>query len=124
MKDLELYKIPSLASMLDALEQIERNRSRCVFITEGDKVVGVLSEGDALRALISGVHLRTQVASVMKPSFRYLRERSFEQACRLVRKHLFTLVPIVDEEFRLTDVITLGEVLDYLESRAADRLGG
>jgi CBS domain-containing protein len=40
-----------------------------------------------------------------------------------MRRHLFTMLPIVDEEFRLRDVITLRDVLEFLATPARQSEG-
>lgn len=37
-----------------------------------------------------------------------------------MKKHLITLAPVLDEEFRLVDVITISDVLRSLECRVKD----
>ena len=55
------------------------------------------------------------MGEVANPSFRFLTKRDDVQAFAWFRAHGFGLVPIVDEEFRLTDVITLDDILRRAE---------
>jgi CBS domain-containing protein len=98
--------------MEDAIAMIQRNNSRCVVVIgTGQKVVGVFSEGDVLRAILAKIDVHTPLRSLIKPSFRYLRTRDLAAARKLLI-HGIALVPVIDEEFRLQSVILLEHVLE------------
>ena len=82
---------------------------RIVTVAGGKK--GVISEGDILRALLNGVHTHAPISPFVVYSFKYLRNRDMEEAFQLVKKYLFTLIPVLDNDFNLVDVITLSDVL-------------
>ncbi len=96
--------------MQEAIASIQRNESRCVVvIAKGDKVVGVFSEGDVLRAILAGVDVHTPLRTLLRPSFRYLRSADLAAARKLLITGI-TLIPVIDDEFRLQDVLTLKRV--------------
>jgi len=111
MSRLHDFAIRDSATMKEAIELIQRNNSRCVIVigVEG-KVVGVFSEGDVLRAILKGVDVHAPLRALIKPSFRYLKERDIAAARKLIVAGI-TLVPIIDPDFRLVDVLTLSDVL-------------
>jgi mannose-1-phosphate guanylyltransferase / mannose-6-phosphate isomerase len=115
MANLDQYTIASSATLLDAVEKIQRNRSRCVFALQQNKVVGVLSEGDVMRALLKGISVYTVLGELINPSFAYLTERDIHRAFEMVKKHHFAVIPVVDDDFHLYDVITLSDVLAHVE---------
>lgn len=114
---LDQYTIASSSTLLDAIEKIQRNKSRCVFALCGEKVVGAVSEGDVMRALLKGVSVYTGLSDLINPSFAYLNERDIHRAFELVKVHHFAIIPIVDDDFKLNDVITLGDILAHTEIR-------
>ena len=114
MSDKALYTVDHSATMLSAAEKIERNKSRAVVVLKEDRVVGVLSEGDIVRALLRDIDVHAPISSFVEHSFKYLNEVDMKEATRLFKKYQFTLIPIVDEEFRLKSVITISQVLDLL----------
>ena len=120
MAKLDLYTIGDNATLLQAMAKIEKNRSRAVVVTSGRKVVGIISEGDILRALLNGMDKHALISSVVVYSFTFLRERDLEKAFDLIRRHLFTLIPVVSEDFRLQDVITLHDIFKHLRINPAD----
>lgn len=109
--NLSEFSIGRGASLLDAAEAISRNRSRCVLVADGAKVIGIVSEGDLVRALLGGAEIHAPLESFVHHAFKFLRHRDFKEALRLMHIHGITLVPILDNEFSLIDVITLPDLL-------------
>lgn len=112
------YTIGRDATILQAVAKMNHNRARTVLVVHDGKVVGLVSEGDVMRALLRGVDPRALVAEVVNPSFRFLTARDEAQALAWFRAHGFGLVPVVDDAFRLSDVITLEDVLDRVRLTA------
>lgn len=110
-QQLQQLLLPSSARLIDGMEVIKRNHSRCAIVVSGEKVVGVISEGDILRALLRSTDVHAPVADWVNHSFKFLTSRDTASALELMRTHGITLVPILDRDFRLTDVITLFDVL-------------
>jgi CBS domain-containing protein len=108
------YIISSSATLLDAVEKIIHNKSRCVCVMQSDKVIGVFTEGDVMRALLRGTSQYAALSQIIKPSFMYLTESDIKLATEIIREHLITFLPVVDKNFKLLDVITVEHVLDYL----------
>ena len=98
--------------MLDAVETIEHNHSRCTIIVEDDKVVGILSEGDILRAFLKGADVRAPISNYFNPSFKFLTDFDRKAALQLFRDHGITLIPVVDKDLHLTAVVTWKDILD------------
>jgi CBS domain-containing protein len=80
------------------------------------KLIGVISQGDILRTLIDGVNPYSQIDSLLNPDFIYLNERDMKKAYKIMKEKGFTLLPVVDSEFHLTDIITIADVFRYIDS--------
>jgi CBS domain-containing protein len=107
---LEDFYIRDSATMEQAIAMIQKNASRCVLVVgAGQKVVGVFSEGDVLRAILTGVDVHTPLRSLIKPSFHYLHTRDMVAARKLLLAGI-TLIPVLDDDFRLQSVLTLRDV--------------
>lgn len=110
MSKLDEFWIHDSATAKDAIAMIQKNCSRCVVVVGVDqKVVGVFSEGDVLRAILAEVDLYTPLRSLVKPSFHYLRTRDLGAARKLLLSGI-TLIPVVDRDFRLQSCIVLEDV--------------
>lgn len=113
--DLSMYCVTPRYTLREALDQITESKNRNVFVVEGGRVVGILSQGDAVRALCRGADLLQPIEGLYSPTFIYLRERDMAAARDLVKEKGVTLIPVIDEAFGLVDVITPGDVISYLE---------
>ena len=112
----ELFTIQLEATIMDAAEKIERNHARAVVVLKDKKVVGVCSQGDIIRLLLRGGDIYTMIEKIVQPSFLFLREKDFPMAYQLIRQHGVTIIPIIDNDFHLVDIVTLPAVLDWLKS--------
>jgi CBS domain-containing protein len=113
--DLRYFTVDARGRLLDAAEAIARNRSRCVIVVEDGKVTGVISEGDLVRALLSGSDIHAPLKSFAQVGFKFLEHRDLDRALELMRQHGISLVPVVNEAFGLGDVITLADVLSHVK---------
>jgi len=110
-----IYCIHETETILNAIERIEGNNMRTIFVlNDSDKVVGVVSQGDILRALILGTTLYVQVNKIMTTSFTYLKRKDFDKAIELFRTKYYSLIPVLSDDFKLKDVILFTDVITHL----------
>lgn len=109
--ELDRYIIDSGATLLDAAHAIAQNRSRCVVVANGGKVVGVFSEGDLVRALLRGADIHSPIFTFIRHGLSFLRERNMNKALEMFRTYGVSLIPILTDELQLKDVITLQQLL-------------
>ncbi len=110
VKNLEKYFISATATIEEVITMIQVNESRCVIVVADDRrVIGMFSEGDVLRAILAGIDVHAPIESLVNRSFKYLNSRDMDRALLLIRNG-YTLIPVVDTDFKLTDVITLKHV--------------
>ena len=115
MTNLDQFCVAIDGTIREAIGVINDNRNRCALIVrEERRLVGVISEGDILKLLLSGVSTYAPLASVIQPSFKYLRKYDLEAAQELVRKYAISLIPVISDDFTLKDVITIKDVLNHV----------
>lgn len=113
---MERYCINQSYTIKETIESIERLKDRVVIVVDNnDKVIGIISQGDVIRALLAGKNLYTQVQSIVRPNFFYLNSRDLKKAYELFKKYQITLLPVVDENFQLLEVISMKDIYNYLE---------
>jgi Mg/Co/Ni transporter MgtE len=110
--DIQNYTVPSTYTILQTVERIELSSGRAAIVVKGKKVLGVVSYGDIARALMRGTDLHAPISEATNRSFRFLKERDEEAAFQIFRSIHATLVPVVNENFELSSVITLTELLE------------
>ena len=109
--DLYQYTVESNGTLLDVAQAIAANRSRCVIVMSGGKAVGVISEGDLVRALLRGTDIYSPMQSFINHGISFLPERDMAQALEMFRTRGISLIPILNDELGLEDVITLQQLL-------------
>jgi len=116
--DMEKYCIGLDYTIKEAIERIDASKNRVVVVLDKEsRVVGVISQGDIIRALSSGKSLYTRVDSIIRPNFLYMNVRDMKEAYKLFRKLNITLLPIVDAEFHIIDVVNMDDIYSYLEEK-------
>ena len=114
-KNLMQYCMYDSETIMNAIERIEKNSMRTIFVlNSSDKVVGVVSQGDILRAIITGSSLYVQVNKIMTTSFAYLTSRDLDKAMVLFKTKYFSLIPILSDDFKLKDVILFTDLIHIL----------
>ena len=115
---MDKYYIRKDYTIKEAIEKIDGSKDRAaVVLSTDDKVIGVISQGDIIRALMSGKNLYTRVGGMIRPDFLYLNSRDMARAYTLFRKLKITLLPVVDNEFQLTDIINMDDIYSYMEGK-------
>lgn len=106
------YTVSERDSLLEALKKIDANRQGFVIATdETGRVLGVLTDGDVRRALIRGATVKEQVGAVLSGGARTISETDgLERAAELFKNPAIRFVPVVDEEQRLRNILTRGEL--------------
>jgi predicted transcriptional regulator len=100
--------------LAEAIRQILNSNERTIFVLDNDKkLIGVISEGDVLRAINSGVLTTTHVINFMNPapffSYKLLHRNEFIQ---IYLDKGFQLVPIIDTDGRIIKIQSLREILE------------
>jgi D-glycero-alpha-D-manno-heptose-7-phosphate kinase len=95
------------SSLLDAIEKIESTRFQIVFVVDDhERLLGIITNGDLRRFFLSGGSMNAPLSACMNRSFRAARmDDSREQLLKLFDLGL-GVVPRVDEEGRLIDLVT------------------
>lgn len=114
--NIERYCVNEKYTVKEVLEQFESNNHRvAIVVTDSGKVIGVVSQGDILRAFSRGIGMFVPVKQIIQNSFLHLYEKDLEKAYAIFRKKKISLLPIMNNENELVDVITLDDIFAYLE---------
>lgn len=109
------YFVLKSYTIKEAIDIIDEYHDRVVLVVnEEEKLIGIVSQGDIIRALSSGKNLYSYIGDIFRTDFIYATKKDMEYIVQIFRKKKITLLPIVDEEFRVLDVITLSHIYDYL----------
>ena len=116
-------------TLLDALSQINdlAPEPLVLFVVdEENRMVGTLTDGDSRRALIAGASVNDKVKKIMHRYFNYMKAddiRNVEEIRHQKEMHM-KLVPILDEEKHIVDIINLEKFKTRLPVDAVLMAGG
>ena len=101
-------------SLLDALKQISsfRNEPLVLFVLDSNnRMVGTLTDGDSRRALIAGASVNDAIVSIMHRDFNFMEIEDITDVneIRHQKEMKMKLVPILDKEMHIIDIINLGK---------------
>lgn len=98
-----------------------------LFVVDDDnRMVGTLTDGDSRRALIAGASVNDKAEKIMLRHFRYMRQDDITnvQEIRHQKEMQMKLVPILDKENHIVDIINLEKYKTRLPIDAVMMAGG
>ena len=104
---LNKFIIKSNSTILDAVDKISLNSYRTAIVVNNKKVIGVISEGDVLKAILNKTDLNAKVTFAMNKSFIFLKLNQEELAKKIFKKHLIGIIPILNKKMELKKILKL-----------------
>lgn len=116
-------------TLIEALKQINNlypDPLVLFVLDDDDRMVGTLTDGDSRRALIAGASVNDTAERVMHRNFNFMRadEANYVLELRHQKEMNMKLVPILDEEHHIVDIINLERFKTRLPVDAVMMAGG
>ena len=117
MVDYDRSVVNPDATLLDGLQAIERGGFEIALVMRPDRtLVGILTDGDARRAILSGARLESPLLPHVRADFTSVTAKtSRAEVLDLMQARTIGQVPILDEEGRLIGLHRLHEILGAVE---------
>ncbi len=116
------------ARLLDALSKLNSlpGNEMTLFVEDDDRrVIGTITDGDIRRALVSGMTTDCEVGRITHRAFKWLKQHQPDVAMiRECRQLGIKVIPVLDSEHRLVDVINLSLMHTILPVSAILMAGG
>lgn len=94
-------------------------------IDENDQLLGSLTDGDVRRGLIKGVSIEENVKNIIQSSPRFIKKGETEiEKIIEYREGNYRILPIIDQENKVVNVINFREIRSYLPIDAIIMAGG
>ena len=116
-------------TLLEALKQINHLAPEplVLFVVDNQqRMVGTLTDGDSRRALVAGASVNDTVDKVMLRNFRFMSVEDIANVAEIrhQREKKMRLVPILDDEHHIIDIINLEKYKTRLPIDAVLMAGG
>lgn len=111
----EVITVDEKSTVKEAAEIMNRFEIGCLIVTKGGKAIGILTERDLLKRVVSQAKSprRTKVATVMsKPLIVVEPDMDLEEAAKLMFKLKIKKLPVV-EKGRLMGLVTLTDLARF-----------
>jgi CBS domain-containing protein len=111
----DVLKIEKTATVFDAITQIVEANVGSILVTDGDQVVGIMSERDYLRKIaVQGRTSRdTQVGEIMSTPLIYVTpETTIEESMAIMTDRRIRHLPVVEND-DVIGIISIGDVVKF-----------
>ena len=124
---LDNYLINSSDKIINALKKInlkENSLVKTILVKENDKIIGTITDGDIRRGILNGVEISGLVKNVLNPNFKFfINNVDFKKVIEY-RNSNHKLIPILNDQRGLIDIIDLSKELTKLPLTAVMMAGG
>jgi dTDP-glucose pyrophosphorylase len=127
MRHYKEYLIKKGTLIKEALKVMDKlAQDAFVFIVdESDRLLGSLTDGDVRRSLINGIDINQSVDQILQRNPRFLKKAQINiKEIIYLRDNLFKIVPILDENDVVINIINFGEIRSYLPLDVVIMAGG
>ena len=123
--DILIHKNKNLVEGLQRLNEL-RNLSRLILfvVDDNEKVVGSVTDGDIRRSIISKQNLQKTLGEIANPDFKRLYQKDTYQSFEKYRKSDIKILPILNSEEKMVDLIDLEYTKAQLPLEAVIMAGG
>ncbi len=111
--DKERILIPTGTSLRETIRAIDEGALGIALVVDGDRrLLGTVTDGDVRRAILRGFSLEQPVSEIMhRDPITVSPGTDMQEVRRIVIESSLKQIPIVDEEERVQDIVTVSELL-------------
>ncbi|SDM10366.1 nucleotidyltransferase family protein [Kriegella aquimaris] len=127
MRNFRDHLILTGSSIKDALFKLnELAKDAILFVADPEgKLVGSLTDGDVRRGLLRGIMIDNVIEDIIQKNPRYIRKEEGDiQKIIEYREGNFRILPVVDKNHKIVNVINFREMRSYLPIDAVIMAGG
>ena len=107
-------------NLYTALINLNKNKKKCLIVkSKSNKLLGTLTDGDIRRALNSGILLKEKINNIYnkKPYYLIYGNFSQEDINKTFKKEKIELLPIVDRNLKIIDILDLNSSKNYIKKK-------
>jgi CBS domain-containing protein len=114
-KGTDVLKIDASSTVFDAIKKIVDKNVGSILVTEGDEVVGIMTERDYLRkiAVLGRTSHETLVSEIMTAPLVYVTpETTIEESMAIMTDRRIRHLPVVENE-DVVGIISIGDLVKF-----------
>ena len=98
-------------SILDAMQQLDKNARKILFVHREGKLLASLTDGDIRRWILKKGDLQMSVKHAANYAPKYLYEHQVDQAMHIMKEYGIDALPVVDSEHRIIKVVFTNDLM-------------
>lgn len=100
-------------SIKESLKLLDEGAKGIILVVDKErKLIGTITDGDIRRAILKGIELEEKIGEIMhKNPIKVKQETSREEIKDILIKNAIKELPIVDENYKVIDMITINDIL-------------
>lgn len=116
----------TLIEALSRINEIAPDPLVLFVLDDENRMVGTLTDGDSRRALIAGASVNDKIENIMHKNFNYMKVEDIADVKEIKRQRelKMSLVPILDKEHHIVEIINLERYKTWLPVDAVLMAGG
>lgn len=127
MRHFKEHLIPSGTSIRESLNVLDKLAKDAIafIVDDSNMLIGSLTDGDVRRGLIKGTDLENPVDDIIQTNPRFIRKGDQDiQKVIEYRENNFKIIPILDKDERIVNVVNFGDLKSYLPVDVVIMAGG
>lgn len=109
---LSEYLIDTNSSILDAVQQIDRNSKGIVYVANRKELVGVITDGDVRRYLLKGGNLNDNVLKIANMRPIYMKEGNEKNVYEEMKNSKIRSIPIINSSKQIIKIYFDDELVE------------
>lgn len=112
MKVISNFFIKSSATIREAIEIIDKAGGQIALVTELDRLLGIVTDGDIRRAVLRDISLEAPVEHIMRRDFHFLPSTAtVDEALAMMQKETLHQIPSLDEAGKVVELFLLQDLV-------------
>jgi dTDP-glucose pyrophosphorylase len=112
MSAIQNYFVSPQSPVRMAVETIDRSTGLIALVTDLDRLIGIVTDGDVRRGLLRGESLDSPVANIMQRNFRYMPANgSPAEAIEVMQSLSLYQIPVLDENGKVVHLFLLDDLI-------------
>ena len=104
--------MPIDALIREVIAVIDRGAAQIALVTEKDRLIGIVTDGDVRRGLLRGESLDAPVTNIMRRDFRSLpANATADEALVLMQRETLHQIPAIDENGKVIHLFLLEDLI-------------
>ena len=110
---------PQNFTIREAMKKLNKSGEKClIVIDKNDHLLGTLSDGDLRKDILSGAKMKEKIKNYYQSNPTVLKEGEFKinEAKRLFTENKFDLIPVVDNNKKLIEILLWENIFNNLKN--------